>query len=89
MSSSCLFCKRHFLANNRKRRPPERVRVGNGRRNIQFNLRAGFLLTPDFQLAADEFGALAHARQAPVSGAPLFVKHLRVDTLSIVTDAQP
>jgi hypothetical protein len=39
-------------------------------------------------VAADELGALAHARQAEVS-TPFVRKHRSVDTLSIVPDLQP
>jgi len=85
-----LFCKRHFRQQTgtaaRGSRTRRRHTVSNGRTNFQLDLRAGLPLAPDLQLTANEFGALAHARQAKVSGAGLSLKHLRVDALSIVTN---
>jgi len=50
----------------------------------QLNLRTRIELAPHRQLAADNFGAFAHAVQPVVSRAPVFTKQLRVDSLSII-----
>src|SRR5271154_5674746 len=86
MNLSLSFCERHSKqARTAARR---RSRVRNGRTNFELHLRAGLALTPDFQVGANQFGALAHARQAKVSGAGFSIQHLRVDALSIVANTQ-
>jgi hypothetical protein len=66
------------------------LRFGVGQRagNRQLDLRAGIGVAPDRQLAAGQFGAFLHARQAVMSGAASRLQKLCVDALSIVADPQ-
>ena len=68
--------------------PGRRCPVRNRAWNAQVHFRARSDLAPDIESRADLFGALAHARQTPVSITSR-VQELRVDALSIIPDAQP
>src|SRR5208337_2514003 len=57
--------------------------VSDRSRDRQFHLGACALLAPDFQLSADRFGALAHARYAIVSRAS-FLEHARINTGAVI-----
>src|SRR5271157_824710 len=63
--------------------------VSDRSRYRQFHLRAGALRAPDCQLSADRFGALADARQSPVSLARALLEDLAVDALAIIANSQP
>src|SRR5271156_6003582 len=63
-------------------------RVSSGGRNTQLNLCTGIALTPARPPPPDKFGAFAHAGQAIVSFAPLSIKNLWVNALSIIPDTE-
>jgi hypothetical protein len=52
-------------------------------------LRTRIEFTPHRQFATHQLGAFAHALQTVVSGASLFIKMLRVNTLPVILDSQP
>src|SRR4030095_7398731 len=77
-----------FVSPRRGPPPCRRFCVRNLRRNRQFDFRAGIHLTPDCNLTADLRGALMHSCHAVMSGTAAGAKHLRIDALPVVPNAQ-
>src|SRR5277367_3277248 len=65
------------------------MRVSNGARNAELDLRAGIRLAPHIQAPSDKFGAFAHAVQAVMSGLPVLGENLWVDAFSVIANAHP
>jgi len=63
--------------------------VSDGGGDAQLHLRAGSQFAPEIHVPANAFGALAHPRQAPVSGEPFVTNHARVNAASIIPDSDP
>src|SRR5262245_15302445 len=61
--------------------------VGDGAGDAQLHFGASSHFTPQTELGADLHGALAHARQSPVSHATV-AQMFRIDALAVVPDAK-
>src|SRR5712691_12361806 len=76
---------------SRRHRPPRNggFQICKRSGNTELGLRTGIEPADDSKLAPHKLGALLHAGQTMVSGAPAFLENLRVDALAVVPDPQP
>src|SRR5262249_39970624 len=62
--------------------------VGNGGWDDELDFCSSSVLTPHFQPSAKALGAFAHPREAPMSCAGALIGKLRVNSTSVVSNAQ-
>ena len=65
------------------------MRISDGARNAELDLRAGIQLAPHIQAPSYQIGAFAHAVQAVMSGSPVLSQNLWVDAFSVIPNAHP
>ena len=61
--------------------------VDDGSGHSQFHFGAGRELAPNIEMAADLFGALAHAGQTPVANAFAVNENVGIDTHTVIADS--
>src|ERR1700675_2452034 len=88
LTRSMLMSLSHFLTKQPETSASMRL-VSDGGGDAQLHPRPAPQFAPETHVPADAFGALAHPRQAPVSGEPFVAKHARVNAASIIPDPYP